>query len=213
MTADIRQRGFTLLELLISITLLGLIVLIVTGAVRLSYRSVSSGEKRIEQLERLRTTAGVIDAQVQSCLPLRTEEGMEPQSSLKGQNDSLELATNYSLWKGRAGYVLAAYRIAPGEDGRQALSISEHTVGVEDLHEIRLLSGFDEMRFSYYATAAGESEGSWAETWADETLMPEKIRLVLKRGGRSMAMTIPLRVRGPEDWTSFTTVGPVDEQQ
>ncbi|NJD57312.1 MAG: prepilin-type N-terminal cleavage/methylation domain-containing protein [Nitrospirae bacterium] len=213
MTTHIRQRGFTLLELVIAITLIGLIVLIVTGAMRLSYRSVSSGEKRIDQLERLRTTAGVIDAQVQSCMPLRTEPDTEPKSSLKGQSDSLELATNYSLWKGRAGYVLAAYHIALGEDGRQALSISEHTVGVDDTRETQLLGGFDEMRFSYYATAAGESEGSWAEEWTDETLMPEKVRLIMKRAGKSMVMTIPLRVRGAEDWTSFTAVSPGTEQQ
>ena len=210
---DSRQRGFTLLELLISITMIGLIVLIVTGAMRLSYRSVSSGEKRIDQLERLRTTVGIIDAQVQSGLPLRLDADTEPKNSLSGQSDSLDLATNYSLWKGRSGYVLATYRIESGQDGRQVLSISEHTVGVEDTRHAELLSGYDEMRFSYYAKGAAESEGTWGDTWADEALLPEKIRLVMKKGSRDMSITIPLRVRGPEDWTSFREVAPQDDQQ
>jgi len=198
-----RQKGFTLLELLISITMIGLIMLIVTGAMRLSYRSVSSGEKRIDQLERLRMTAGIIAAQVQSSLPLKLEGDIEPKNSLSGQSDTLDLATNYSLWKGQSGYVLATYSIAPNPDGTQALSISEHTVGVEDMHQTELMSGFDEMRFSYYAKGVADSQGSWNDAWTDETLSPEKIRLVMKKGGRDMSITIPLRVRGPEDWITF----------
>jgi general secretion pathway protein J len=213
MMKDSRQSGFTLLELLVSITMIGLIVLIVTGAMRLSYRSVSSGEKRIDQLERLRTTAGIIDAQIQSSFPLQSEADIGLKNALAGQSDSLDFATNYSLWKGRSGYVLAAYRIGPGQDGRLTLSLSEHTVGVEDVNRVELLNGYDEMRFSYYAKGATESEGAWSDAWTDETLLPEKIRLVMKKGARDLSITMPLRVRGTEDWTSFRESAPEDDQQ
>lgn len=198
-----RQKGFTLLELLISITMIGLIVLIVSGAMRLSYRSVSSGEKRIDQLERLRMTVGLIAAQVESSLPLKLDPDTEPKNSLSGQSDALDLATNYSLWKGQAGYVLAAYRIAPGPDGKQVLSISEHTVGLGDTHQTELLSGCDEMRFSYYAKDTAESEGRWKDDWTDENQVPEKIRLAMKKNGRDVSIAIPLRVRGTDDWITF----------
>ena len=208
-----RQKGFTLLELLISITMIGLIVLIVGGAMRLSYRSVSSGEKRIDQLERLRMTVGIITAQVQSGIPLTLDQDTEPKNSLSGQSDRLELATNYSLWKGQAGYVLATYSIAPGTDGKQALSISEHTVGLEDAHQAELLSGCEEMRFSYYAKGAAESESAWQDAWTDESLLPEKVRLAIKKSGREISIVIPLKVRGKEDWTTFVETLPQADQQ
>lgn len=213
MKARWSQKGFTLLELLISITMIGLIVLIVGGAMRLSYRSVSSGEKRIDQLERLRMTVGMFAAQVQSSIPLTLDQDTEPKNSLSGQSDALDLATNYSLWKGQAGYVLAAYRIAPGPDGKQALSISEHTVGVGDTREAELLTGCEEMRLSYYAKAAAESEGSWKDSWTDENRVPEKIRLSMKKSGKDISIIIPLKVRGTEDWTTFLEAGPQPEDQ
>ena len=197
---------------MLSITMIGLIVLIVGSAMRLSYRSVSSGEKRIDQLERLRMTAGIIAAQLESSLPLKLDPDTEPKNSLSGQSDALDIATNYSLWKGQAGYVLAAYRIAPGTDGKQALGISEHTVGLEDTHHAELLNGCDEMRFSYYAKDAADSEGTWKDEWADESLVPEKIRLAVKKNGKDISIIIPLRVRGPRDWTTFLETVPQVEQ-
>ena len=203
MMPRIRQSGFTLLELLISLAMIGLIVLIVTGAMRLSIRSVTSGEKRINQLERLRTTVGLIDSQVQSIFPFATAPDGTLKGSVKGGSDVLSIATNYSLWKGQAGYVQADYTVAEGTDGKRSLNLSEHTVGVEDTHEAELLSGFDELSFSYYSESAVESESGWRDDWTDEAAFPDKIRLVLKKGGRDMSITMPLRIKGVNEKTLF----------
>ena len=64
------RRGFTLLELIISITLLGIIVLVTVGAMRLGSRSVDSGEKRIASLERIKSSLNIIESQIQSEVPL-----------------------------------------------------------------------------------------------------------------------------------------------
>jgi len=42
------ERGFTLLELIISIALIALITILTAGAMRLGIRSVERGETRIE---------------------------------------------------------------------------------------------------------------------------------------------------------------------
>ncbi|MGD9579336.1 MAG: type II secretion system protein J, partial [Syntrophorhabdus sp.] len=65
--------GFTLLELIISITLVAIIVLIVAGAANLGYRSFNSGERKLNAVERLRASLIIIDAQIQSGVPLTLE--------------------------------------------------------------------------------------------------------------------------------------------
>ena len=68
---SLRSRlGFTLLELIISISLLVIIVVIISGAMRLASRSIAAGEKKVETLERLRTSLSIINAQIQSGAPL-----------------------------------------------------------------------------------------------------------------------------------------------
>ena len=69
-----KNGGFTLLELLISLTLLVVIVVIAMGAMRLGSRSVAAGEKKMDDRERFRTVLSIIDAQIQSQLPLTYDE-------------------------------------------------------------------------------------------------------------------------------------------
>ena len=196
-------RGFTLLELLISITMIGIIVLIVTGAVSISRRSIVSGERKIEEMERFRAAISIMDAQVQSSLPLTQQEDITTKNYFEGRRETLKMATNYSIWKGQGGYIVVSYNIGADTDGKKTLRASEQTVGLEDTQEIMLLRGFDDMYFSYYARDPLEEEGKWAEEWTDESLLPEKVMLSLRKGDKGQNIVMPLRVRGPEDWTDF----------
>jgi hypothetical protein len=164
-----------------------------------------SGERKIDEMERVRTAISIMDAQVQSSLPLTQDEDITTKNYFEGQRNTLKMATNHSVWKGQAGYVVVTYSIGTDADGRPALSAAEQTVGLEDTREIILLRGFDEMHFSYYAKDPLETEGAWSENWTEESALPEKVMLSLKKGDRSLNIVMPLRVRGPEDWTDFQT--------
>ena len=123
------NSGFTLLELLLSVSLIVIITAIVGGAIRLGYRSSDSGEKKIDSLERLRMSFRIIDAQLQSEIPLTREGENGREFYFKGNEKSLQFSTNYSVWDGRRGYILASYRIEPDGYGKQVMHISENTIG------------------------------------------------------------------------------------
>ena len=116
-----RNSGFTLLELIISITLVAIIVLIVAGAASLGYRSFSSGEKKLNEIERLRASLIIIDAQIQSGVPLTLEDGGVKQYYFVGEKDSLKFSTNHSIWGGQKGYVIVSYRVETDDQGKQRL--------------------------------------------------------------------------------------------
>src|SRR4030042_1800886 len=97
-------RCFTLLELLISRTLLVVIVVIAMGAMRLGSRSVAAGEKKMDDQERFRTVLSLIDAQIQSQLPLTYEEARNRKYYFRGDGKALRFSTSYSIWSGRRGY-------------------------------------------------------------------------------------------------------------
>jgi len=64
-----RKSGFTLLELMISVTILSLILGVILGAMRLGSRSWEVGEKRIDRLQRMRITYDIISEDIKSILP------------------------------------------------------------------------------------------------------------------------------------------------
>jgi general secretion pathway protein J len=191
-----RVAGFTLLELIISITLVAIIVLIISVAANLGYRSFNSGEKKMNAVERLRSSLTIIDAQIQSGVPLTLEEGGVKQYYFAGEQDSLKFSTNYSIWGGQRGYVIVNYRVDTDDRGKRTLFASEYKVGMENQKETKLLEGFDEITFYYYKQDATEEEGEWITQWVGEEMMPIRIRINLVRGSNSLSYIMPVRVGG-----------------
>ena len=188
--------GFTLLELIISITIIGIIVLIISGAMRLGFRSVDAGERKVEALERIRSSLTVIDSQLQSQIPLTYDRDGSRQYYFKGGRDFVQFSTNYSLFGAERGYVLASYRVAAGEHGKEALYLSENGIGMENRTETKLLDSFDQVYFEYFYKDPTAEQGSWVQQWPDETMIPEKMRVHFVEGRRDLALIIPLRARG-----------------
>jgi general secretion pathway protein J len=190
-----RKAGFTILELTISISLIGLIVLIILGALRLGYRSIESGEKRIEYLERIRSSFNIIDSQIQSFSALTYNDDMGVKKYyFIGKRGLLQFSTNYSVWGGEKGYVVATYTVVPAENGKQFLYVTEHVVGLEQTREVKLFDHFDAIYFEYFFKDPTEEAGKWVEEWTEEESVPEKVRIHFIEGAKDLPMIIPLRI-------------------
>jgi general secretion pathway protein J len=190
------RQGFTLLELLIAMSLLVLIVSITMGALRLASRSVAAGERTIENQERFRTVTAVLDAQIQSQIPLTYEEEGNKLYYFRGDNKALRLATNYSIWGGGRGYVIVNYRVVAGDGGKQTLYASEQSPGIEGTRETGLFTNASELFFEYYHKEPDEDVGNWVEQWNDEMAIPERIRLHVGYGAQKFLFQFPLRAQG-----------------
>lgn len=192
------NKGFTLLELLISITLIGIIVVILAGAMRLGSRSIASGEKKIEQLDRLRATINFLDSQIQSLLPITHEVEGEFKNYFVGEREFLQFATNYSVWGGEKGYVIATYTVKTNEEGKQDLYISESIIGIDFLRETKLIGNFDRIYFEYYyvepLVEVEKEQGVWVDHWEDESSIPEKILCHFIKDNEDSPILIPVRV-------------------
>jgi prepilin-type N-terminal cleavage/methylation domain-containing protein len=188
-------QGFTLLELLISMTLLVLIVVIATAALRLGSRSVAAGEKKIEAQERLRTVLSTMDAQIQSHIPLTYQEDGNKKFYFRGDGKNLRFSTNYSIWSGRKGYVIVTYRIDTDHRGNEVLSASEQVPGLEGLRETRFLEA-SLISFEYFLKGPAEEQGRWLEMLSDGLAIPEKIRVRVTQGTKQLSLVFPVRVGG-----------------
>jgi general secretion pathway protein J len=192
------QSGFTLLELLVSIVLICLIVAIIGAAMRLGYRSLDKGEKKAEIQERFKVSLNLMDAQLQSGIPLKTtgETGEAINQYLfEGKKDSVRFASNYSFIGGQKGYVIVTYRVETGTNDKRTLFAQENTIGMENQKEVKLLEGFDDIHFEYFFKEATEEQGKWVEEWTDTATLPENIRIHLVRGDQHISLLVPMRTK------------------
>jgi len=191
-----REKGFTLLELLISMTLFLLVIVILGGALRLGFRSIGASEKRIDTLERFRSSYGIVMTQLQSSAPLTyDDEDGAKKFYLKGDATHLQFASNQSIWGGEAGCVIVSYRLEPGNENRLILYASERSVDREEVQEIKLFDDLKTLSFSYFGREATEEDGKWTDEWADNTKYPEQIKVTLSRDSGEGKLLIPLYAR------------------
>ncbi len=189
------ERGFTLLELLITMVVLLLIVVFSTGALSLGSRSVAQGDARMEYLERLRMSLSTIRAQIESQIPLRIEEGGTMRYAFRGDSKSLQFATGYSAWGSEKGPVMVTYRVEDDGKGRQVLRVSEALSGTEAKRETILLEA-SEITFEYETVNPVDPAATWGESWGETDMIPGRVRVHLADGRKSFVLAIPTRSMG-----------------
>jgi len=202
-------NGFTLLELLISLVMIGVIAIIITGAIRLGIRTVNTGETKIDHLERTRASFNIIDSQIQSQIPLTFEENGEKKYYFHGDRGSLQFSTNYSLWGGQKGYVLVRYTVESDDMRKQFLAVSENIIGTNNNREARLFPAVDAIHFEYFFKDPTEEKGKWVDKWTDTANIPEKVKFHLIYRDKDLSMIIPMRTSGSLSQASSTRAADV----
>lgn len=188
------MRGFTLLELLISITMIGLIALVITGAMRLGSRSVDRGEKRIESLERLKNSVDIVESVMMSEIPLSYEEDGNRRYYFQGERDYVQFTTTYSILGSQRGIVLISLKVNTDNYGKRYLAAKELPLIGGNEAEAVLFEGFDEIFFEYFYKDPTEEEGQWVGKWIEETIMPNKIRIGLVKDNKDLSLIVALPV-------------------
>ena len=183
------------MEVLLSIMITAVIVLIIGGAVRLSFSSVEKGERRMEYLERIRASLNIIDSQIQSEIPLIEDSQNGKKYYFRGEKDFMRFASNYSVWSGQKGYVDVSYKAASDYYGKLTLFETESVVGTSMERKVKLLDGLDSLSFEYFYKGPTDEKGRWVDQWTDDTNMPEKIKLHIGYGEKDLSLIIPLRAR------------------
>lgn len=189
------NKGFTLLELMISMTIFSVIVLIIFGAMRLGYRSIEKAEKTTEFLERMRTTLNIIDSQFQSQIPLTYEENGEKKLYFVGQKESVQFSSNYSVWSGQRGYVKVMYNVEQDANGRIALYVTENTISIDNSRKTMLLQGFEGISFQYFFKDPLNEAGEWRNEWTETLSLPDKVAINIFDRSRKVSMNMLIELR------------------
>ena len=169
------QNGFTLLELMISLTIVGLILVIVFGSLRIGVRAWEKGEKDVEMRQRERIVLDLVKRQIASIFVRVVKDKDVRPFFLKGDGESMEFISRIPMVPGnRAGLVYVKYVVGAGDGGKKRLMFSEkNTYIIEKVMEdqaedefFELIPGAENIEFEYLrGPSEDEEESVWQETW------------------------------------------------
>jgi general secretion pathway protein J len=212
------DRGSTLIELLISLTILGVILLIIMGAFSLGIRAWETGDRDVDAHQRQQMVFSILKRQLSSAVnqPVVIEEdekmGTETKKGenpfvFRGDEASMEFNSAIPAVPGNmAGNVHVAYRVgAEDESEGYFLEITEKNVfvqsggkktdAVKEPTAHRLLSGVHGIEFAYLKITPEDS--LWQEEWNpenDDAGFPAAVRCILQMTADKAPITLIARL-------------------
>jgi general secretion pathway protein J len=181
------NRGFTLVEVVVALSILSLLMLAVISALRTFGNTQASLEKLTDRVDQMRTVSGFLRDTLQSAVVgTRASSlslgGIPPESSyFNGDSSSLEWKAPILFGEGYGGTFLV--RVGREQD-RLVLRWQEPTRDDEDIEwddtpSRDLLQGVEEFSVSYRA----EFGEPWQKQWHEQN-SPALVRMGIKAAGR-----------------------------
>jgi len=189
-----RSFGFTLLEVVVSLTLLGFMLVIIFGAFRLGLSTWDRGESIKEEYQKVRIVSQLITHQVKSIVPYRvkTQKAEGDYLAFDGKPQSLRFVSAFPAKSHRLGglvYTQYQYKEDDLKGGRLFLfeqrALNRDLFADEPKEEdgIPLMEGIAKILFEYYQEEDSSSNQSeaWLEEWdaKEKKVLPKGVRITV----------------------------------
>ncbi len=186
--------GFTLIEVVVTLTILGFILLIIFGAFRLGLSAWERGESTKEEYQKARIVPQLISQQIKSIVAykIKTQQAEGDYLAFEGKAHSLKFVSALPIKaKQPQGFVYAIYEFKEGgrEGGRLVLYeqrvLNKDFFAEEPKEElaISLLEGISDIRFEYYREEdpLKNQKEEWVEEWSakEERELPQALRMTI----------------------------------
>lgn len=187
-TAD-STRGFTLIEVLLAMTLLAMGLALAFAVVRSTQVISARGEALAAKSERMRTVDGFLRARLANALPIaRSSATGEPPVRFIGEPERMSFVADLPPYLGYGGphlHELAVVR----EGDQQRLELALSLVPQEAANAVQqsrapdvLVDGLKAAHFRYRGRDSQGGIGDWQDSWPWPERMPLQVEVVLEPG-------------------------------
>lgn len=179
-----RSKGFTLVELLLAITLLSILLGLAYGGFRAATRATDRGQDILAESSRLRLAHQFVHRQLNQVLPMSysNEDDGDLPVVFEGDTNSIRYVGPMPGYLGFGGPQVQELSII-GTDNGQALVLSHALLqGFEesDLHArapIMLIDGIQDATFMFQGRDEQGEPASWESSWVETGILPVAVSL------------------------------------
>ncbi|NWF55266.1 MAG: hypothetical protein HXY45_10795 [Syntrophaceae bacterium] len=219
--------AFTLVEVMITLTLLGFILLMIFGVFRLGIAAWEKGETSREDYQKNRIASQLLTQQLKSAVAykVKSQKAEGDFLAFEGKPRSLKFVSTLSLKTRKpSGFVYVFYEFREeGREGGRLLFYEGKVVNRNFLEEpppedarVPLFTGLSAVRFEYYQEedAQKNQPGVWLDEWdaKEERALPTAMRMTLvfkKEGGMGEPPGVSILASIPSNRYEEVRTGPI----
>lgn len=193
---QLRQRGFTLLELLIAMTLLGMILVLLFGGLRLGVRSWDASQQQVDTLNSIRSVENFLRREMSLAYPYTWKTTPGQRVAFLGERDKLSFVAQLPSRIGGGGLHAISVELQQRGKTRRIVwknlpvgSRMQDFSALVELPEMILvaseLEGVEDIWLTYFGQEDETAPPRWMDRWENSTRLPMLIRVQVKlaRGG------------------------------
>ena len=178
------HSGFTLLEVLVALVLIGFLLLMLYGSLYAGARHWRAGEVQAQKNDDKRLVLPFIRRIISETMPMFLADGQGARLMFFGDDSSLQFVSRLPAHHAGSGIYLLKLKAVDNElllkytplSGDKAMF--EEDVFVET-EQISLLMDMETIDLDYYGRNTPDTEPAWHDNWDNETFLPELIRLTI----------------------------------
>lgn len=199
-----RRNGFTLIEVLIAMTLLGVMVVLLFSSLRIAAESWNAGEDKMAAVNQKAVVYQFFKRHLTAIRPLpllNTDPAysLEAVQAFQGFSQSLRFVAGLPASSARKG--LQVFNIALNPENSEILlvALTPYRLTEADQESVKpevLLENIAGLKFAYFGRIEEFAEPQWHEEWAVTEHLPSliKVSIALKDGSYWPDMIFPLKI-------------------
>jgi len=180
-------RGFTLVELLLALTLMSMLLALAYGGLRAATRATDRGQTILEDSSRIRMAHQFVHRQLNQIVPLAfaTNEAGDERTVFIGEPDRIRFVAPMPGYLGFGGPQVQELAIVRGDDSLQLVLSHALLQGFEeerlyDRPPIPLLSEIGSASFSFLGRDENGELAGWTSTWVEGAVLPVSVSLEIE---------------------------------
>lgn len=200
-----KVTGFTLLEVMIAMTLLSIMVVLLFSSLRVGAESWDKGERKIADVNEKAVVYQFFKRHLTATRPLWDDFSDDDRVfSFQGEGDKIQFVSVFPASASRKGIQLFEVAYDRADKGSIVISLKPFypTASEEEWEQENeiLLTNVKKFEIEYFDIDLEAKDGEWIDDWQGKERLPAlvKIKIVLKDHGFWPEMVFDLKLSAPE---------------
>jgi general secretion pathway protein J len=190
MNARNRQAGFTLIELVVAMALLGTMMLLLYSGLTFALKGWDAGDANGQRTTDRRIGENFLRRELSELFPMRWKDPMTLKLAFEGEAQRLRFVSSRPAGLSQGGLSLVGLEVEPDASSRARHLVMRRAMPDDEARDFAplerteqrsiLIADIDSVVFSYFGSETDFADPRWMDAWTFVGRVPMMVRLRMK---------------------------------